>query len=143
MEEIAMANMAAKMFTSLLEENQLTYRFLDEEESTLRVGWKLKATNISLFFKFAEDGSNVHFEGHEFLMVPEGNIEQMYKICNQMNRDFRWVKFSVNEELKEVVVEGDAVIQLDSCAQECLELMIRTTRIIDEAYPRFMKEMWA
>ncbi len=138
-----MANMAAKMFTSLLEENGLNYSFLNEEESVLRVGWKLKATNISIFFQFGEDGTNVHFEGHEFLLIPEGNIEQMYKICNQMNREYRWVKFAVDEEVKEVVVEGDAVIQLDSCAQECLELMIRTTRIIDDAYPKFMKAMWA
>lgn len=138
-----MANMAAKMYTSLLEEKGLNYTFLDEEESALRVGWKLKATKISIFFKFSEDGTNVHFEGHEFLSIPDENEEAMYKICNQMNREYRWVKFTVDGEAKEVVVEGDAVIQLDSCAQECLELMIRTTQIIDDAYPKFMKAMWA
>lgn len=138
-----MANMAAKMFTALLEEKEINYTFVDEEESAVRVGWKLKATKISIYFKFSEDCTNVHFEGHEFLAIPEEHIEKMYKICNQINRDYRWVKFTVNEEVKEVVVEGDAVIQLDSCAQECLELMIRTTQIIDDAYPVFMKALWA
>lgn len=138
-----MANMAAKMFTSLLEEQELTYTFVDEEESAVRVGWKLKASKLSIFFKFSEDGANVHFEGHEFLNLPEDNIELMYKICNQCNRDYRWVKFTVNEDAREVVVEGDAVIQLDTCAQECLELMIRTTQIVEDAYPKFMKALWA
>lgn len=138
-----MANMAAKMFAAVLEEKQVNYSYLDEEQTVIRVGWKLDASKISIFFKFSDECTNVHFEGHEFLNVSADKIETMYKICNQCNREYRWTKFTVNEDNKEIVVEGDAVIQLDSCGMECFELMIRTTQIVEDAYPKFMKAMWA
>lgn len=138
-----MANMAAKMFAAVLEEKEVNYSYLDDEQTVIRVGWKLDAAKIAIFFKFSEESTNVHFEGHEFLNVAADKVDTMYKVCNQCNRDYRWVKFTVNEDNKEIVVEGDAVIQLDSCGMECFELMIRTTQIVEDAYPKFMKAMWA
>lgn len=138
-----MASAAAKMFVSLLEAKGLNSRFLDDAETVVRVGWKLDNTKISILFYFDEDNRSVHIEGREFLNVPENKIDVMYKACNTCNNQYRWVKFTVDEEDKELVAKDDAVIQLDSCADEVMELMIRMTQIVDDAYPQFMKALWA
>ena len=65
----------------------------------------------------------------------------MYKACNECNCKFRWAKFTVVDG--KISVESDAIIQLDSCADEVTGYMIRLTKIVEAAYPIFMKAMWA
>ena len=36
----------------------------------------------------------------------------------------------------------DAVVQLDTCAEEMFELMVRAAQIVDDAYPDIMKALW-
>lgn len=137
-----MANAAAKMFTSLLDSKEITYKVLGDEEDAVKVNYRLDNTRIEIYFFFGEDCEDVHIEGGEFLKVPEAKWDVMYKACSEMNRKYRWIKFDVNEKDSEILAECDAVIQLDSCAEEVFELMIRTTNIVDDAYPEFMKAMW-
>ena len=138
-----MANAAAKMFTSFLESKGTKFQVLDDEGSVVRVGWQLEATGISIFFQFGDDNTDIHMEGTDFLTFPAEKLNTMYKLCNDMNRQYRWVKFTVKEDRKEVICECDAVIQLDSCAAEATELMLRMNNIVDKAYPYFMKGLWA
>ena len=37
----------------------------------------------------------------------------------------------------------DNIIQLDTCGENCYELMIRMLKIVEDAYPSFMKALWA
>lgn len=138
-----MANAAAKMFVAQLESENLNYKLLGDDQDCVFASWKLDNTRIEIYFYFGEDNEDVHIEGREFLKVPENKYEAMYKACSQMNRKYRWIKFDVNEKDGEIVAECDAVIQLDSCAAEVFELMIRTTNIVDDVYPEFMKAMWS
>lgn len=136
-----MANAAGKLFTSFLESKGMHPVVLDEEGAVVRVSWKLDNTQLSIYFSFNEECTNVHIMGKEFASVPADKTELMYKVCNDLNMEYRWTKFYVNEG--EVIVEDDAVIQLDSCAEEDFELMIRMTQIVDDAYKKIMKAMWA
>lgn len=137
-----MANAAARMFASVLDSKQMHYSYVNDEESAIRVGWNLDNTKIAIFFKFADDCSNVHIWGRDFLSFSKDKTEKMYKLCNDANEEYRWAKFIVKADDLEVQVEDDAVIQLDSCGEECFELMIRMAQITDEVYPKFMKNMW-
>lgn len=138
-----MANAAAKLFVSYLETKEINARFLDEEEKVVRVGWKLNNTSLGIIFFFSDDCSDVSLRGSEFINVPKDKADKVYKIINDCNNKYRWIKFVYNEGENEVRAEVDAVIQLDSCAEECFELMIRMSNIVDDAYPEFMKAMWA
>lgn len=138
-----MANAAAKMFTSYLDSREMNYSILDEAQRVIRMGWTLEGTKMAIFFEFAEDGANVRMEGREFLNFPADKINTMYKIVNDCNRKYRWIKFSVDAESNTAVVECDAVIQLDSCAEEVSELMFRMIKIVEDAYPLMMKALWA
>lgn len=138
-----MTNAAAKMFISLLESKNMNYSIVNEEKAVIRVGWNLEGTKLAIFFQFSENNSSVHIEGHEFVSFSKDKTERMYKICNECNKKYRWVKFTVDEEDNAAIVECDAVIQLDTCAEEVVELMLRMTNIVEDAYPQMMKALWA
>ncbi|MCR5425622.1 MAG: YbjN domain-containing protein [Lachnospiraceae bacterium] len=138
-----MASMAAKVVASYLESKELHYQMLDEEETCMRVGMSLDNTRIDIYLFFEEDNHDVHIVGRNFIKVPEDKLEKMYKVVNQQNKTYRWMKFTVNEDKGEVEVEDDAIIQLDTCGDEAFELIARMSNIVDEAYPDLMKALWA
>lgn len=138
-----MTNAAAKLFISYLEAKEMKYSVVNEERAVIRVGWNLEGTTLGVFFMFDENGTSVHIEGHDFLTFTKDKCDKMYKICNDLNRKYRWVKFTVDVEKSVAVVECDAVIQLDTCAEEAVELMLRMTNIVEDAYPIIMKALWA
>ncbi len=116
---------------------------VNEEEGFAVVGWTLENTKIMLIFKFGDDNRDVHIIGRDFIKVKEDKYPEVYKVLNECNAKYRWVKFILDEESGEIRAEDDAVIQLDSCAQEAFELMIRMNHVVDDAYPRFMKALWS
>jgi hypothetical protein len=67
----------------------------------------------------------------------------MYKVVNECNDTYNYEKFVLIEKHSQICVRDDAVIQLDSCGEECYELMMRMAMVVDDAYPKFMKAIWA
>ena len=63
-------------------------------------------------------------------------------LVNQLNDEYRWIKFVLNENY-EVIVMMDAVLDTDSAGKEVKKLLDRAFTIIDEAYPEIMKARWA
>ena len=78
-----------------------------------------------------------------FITVPENKYDAMYKTVNQCNDDYTHIKFVLDTKDGQINAREDAVIQLDSCGEECFELMIRMVRVVEDAFPKFMKAMWA
>lgn len=138
-----MAKEAATVFTAYLDSQEVNWSWQNEEDKLIRVGWKLENTKIAMFFFFDEDNTNLHIVGRDFLNMPSDKFEKMCIISNEVNTKFRWAKFTVDKDDEEVLCEMDAVIQLDSCAEEAYELMVRMTQIVDEAYAIYMKGLWA
>ena len=62
--------------------------------------------------------------------------------CNELNAKYRWVKFYLDKD-KDVCVSLDAYIDEHTVGEECLNLVRRMINISDEAYPLFMKALWA
>ena len=105
------------------------------------LGFALDSFNINMDFFFDENDAEVRLVG-SFTKVPENKLENAYEICNMCNARFRWVTFFVNLKNNSVLLKTDAIIQLDSCGEECETLMKLMTTVADEAYPMFMKEIW-
>ena len=62
--------------------------------------------------------------------------------CNELNAKYRWVKFYLDKD-KDVCVSMDAYIDETTVGQECLSLVRRMVNISDEAFPVFMKALYA
>ena len=94
-------------------------------------------------YVFFVDESSVTLKVFDVCQIPEGKREIMFKVCSQMNEQFRWVKFYVDKQALRIVASDDAVIQPDSCGEEIFGLLLRMANVIDAAYPHFMQAMWS
>ena len=136
-----MAEMALKLVAQYLESKDTKASQVDDD--VLRIGWNFEGSSIDIFFQFDESDTHVHLEGINFVTVPEDKYDRMYKVLNQVNNEYKLVKFTLDEENGQIIARDDAVIQLDSCGEECFELMIRMVQIVEDAYPTLMKGIWA
>ena len=136
-----MAEMALKLVAQYLESKDTKASQVDDD--VLRIGWNFEGSSIDIFFQFDESDTHVHLEGINFVTVPEDKYDKMYKVLNQVNNEYKLVKFTLDEENGQIIARDDAVIQLDSCGEECFELMIRMVQIVEDAYPTLMKGIWA
>ena len=140
-----MACDAAKLFMAFMEAQDMGCDVVAEGEdvTVLTVGWKLKETAVNVLFVFDSDNAHVQVKGLNFIQVAEDKADKALRAINQCNSRFKMVKFYLDEEHGQIIASDDAVIQLDSCAEEVFELMLAMARIIDEAYPILMKGIWS
>lgn len=136
-----MAEMAKKVVLAYFESKET--RAAEVREDIIRVGWNFEGGSIEIYFQFDESDSHVHLEGVNFIKVPENKYDAMYKVLNDVNDQYKHVKFVLDTENGQLNARDDAVIQLDTCGEECFELMIRMVQVVEDAYPTFMKAMWS
>ncbi len=134
-------NMAAKMVSAYFEEKETQLNEIRED--LLVIGWEIKGGSIRVFFSFDESGTHVHLEGRGFVKVPSDRYDAIYKTLNECNDAYVHVKFVLDTESGEICARDDDIIQLDSCGEECFELMIRMVQVVEDAYPKFMKALYA
>lgn len=137
-----MANQCAKLFEAYVKSQEYHIDTVNDSDNILRMGFDLNATEISIFITFSEDEDTVALHGMNFIKIPKGKSECLYKICNECNTKYRWVKFGLDEENEVLVVRADAWIQLDNCADVTFKLVHSMAEIVDEVYPVFMKALW-
>ena len=75
--------------------------------------------------------------------IEEAKKAKIYQVMSKLNDDFRWVKFSIDENDNTVTASTDAVIRMDVAGEICYELVFRMVNIVDDAYPEIMKALWA
>ena len=115
--------MAVKVMQQFLESQEIKYDLV--RDNVIRVGWNFEGGNMDIYFDFDDDDSRVHLEGLNFIKVTEDKYDKLYKVLNTVNDEYKYVKFVLDTENGQINARDDALIQLDSCAQECYELMIR------------------
>ena len=131
-----------KMAQAYFESKGIRSAGVDEERNILQVKFGGDNTNITILLCFTADGGYVTFKSFNLCKFSPDKLPQMYKACSELNRDYKWVKFYVDESDNTVTAQDDAIIQLDSCGEECYELVGRMVTIVDEAYPVLMKAIW-
>ena len=136
-----MAGMAAKMVLAYFEAQET--KATELQDDLLRIGWNFEGGSMEIFLHFDESDTHVHLEGLNFIKVPESKYDKIYRVLNECNDNYSHVKFVLNLESGQINARDDDVIQLDSCGEECFELMIRMLRVVEDAYPKFMKAIWA
>lgn len=134
-------NTAAKMVAAYFESQDTGTK--EVRENVLMNSWRFEGGNMDIFYEFKEDSSRVHIQGINFISVPSDKYDCLYKTINECNAKYYHEKFILDTEHGQIVVEDDDLIQLDTCGEECFELMIRMVQTVEKAYPLFMKAMYA
>ncbi len=138
-----MALKSLESFQAFMEAKEFRVAVVDDDGKVARVGFNLDATTIEILLFFSDDEKDVHFVGRDFVKIPADKQDLAYKLCNDCNSEYRWMKFVWSDEYKNITVQADAVIEPNTCAEECYEIVMRMCSIVDEAYPVFMKALWA
>jgi hypothetical protein len=136
-------NMALKMTAAYLDSKSLKYTVY-EDDRRIRISYLVdNKGSLEVIVIFDEDEGSVALRSFDFCKVPEAKTAAIYEMCSKMNKEYRWIKFFLDERDNTITLAEDAVIQLDSCGEEILDLINRMVRIGDDAYPAFMKAIWA
>ena len=115
----------------------------EKRDEALRIvygGDNADAIKIILFFD--EDGGSLNVKSFTIAKVPTAKLMETYVVLNELNNEYRWVKFYVDSD-NEVTAAGDAIIDDATAGEECYEIVQRYVNIIDAVYPRIMKVIWA
>ena len=89
---------------------------------------------------FDKDGHSVSLRVFGLVIFPEEKWAGMLDAVNEVNGTYRWLKFFTKDD--RVNVQGDAIINDDTSGKICVELLVRTMKIVDDVYPRFMRVLW-
>ena len=130
-----------KIFMKHLDHMDVGYE--ERDDYTLKTyynGENLKTIPIIVYFD--EDGDPmVQFKCWDIANF-KGKEGKGLVACNKINNEYRWIKFSIDEDA-DIVASCDAYIDIDTCADICSQLALRMGGIIDDAYPEFAKAMWS
>lgn len=139
-------SLVAERIKAHFDAKEIRYDYYEPNESrneAIRVSFGAKnKDSISLLLFIDEDGNSINVKSFSVAKVPENKLMDMYVCLNDLNNQYRWVKFYVDSD-NEVTVSGDAIVDEASAGEECLEIVIRYIGIIDDVYPNIMKTLWA
>ena len=139
-----MANMAAKLTAAYMDSVNMKYDIVGDDGEAISAGFSLDNREpLRVIMHFDSDCESVKLVAYDLAKFPADRKDRMYKVCNDLNAKYRWIKFYVDEKDNTITAEDDAVIQIDSCAKETVQCCIQLVQIADEAYPEIQKAIWS
>ena len=134
-----MANFKA-LFLHHMDAEGIQYR--DQSEACVKVtfvGQNLAQIPVLVFFEGNEKFA-VHLLCCEICNCSRNEMFGL-RACNEANAQYGWIKFYMDRE-GDVIASVDAFLAESTCGRECLELVKRLARTVDDAYWIFTREIW-
>jgi len=98
--------------------------------------------SLKFYFSSSDDGNSVAVRVFDVVsQVPEEKQAAMMDAMNRCNKKFRYVKFFMEED-KTLTASYDMPQEGANVGDVAFEILVRFMKIIDEAYPEFMKVLW-
>lgn len=131
-----------KLFIDHLENMGVKYTDRDEHLVTVSYSGD-NIQSIKFHVAFDKDGDGmVQIYGWDIGNFGGDKTDKGIEVCNEMNKKYRWVKFYLDND-NDVCVSTDSYICEANAGSVCLNLVRRMINIVDEAYPSFMRALWA
>lgn len=120
-------------------------KYLNSVDHPSRISLLFNTDNIpqitvNVFFD-EQDKPNVQFVGYDIVKFNEENLIKGLKICNELNMEYRWLTFYINDT-HSLVVNADALYNTENCGEISLSYILKMVNIVDQAYPKIMKNLW-
>lgn len=74
--------------------------------------------------------------------IPKEKVADLIFLCNELNAEYKWVTYYVDSD-NDLVMHDDAILSVESAAEEAFELLIRMLKISEDLKPRIMKAIYA
>lgn len=130
----------AELFKNKLEAMDYHYNLRELEDGEICIDFPYSGKAVKLFFN-GEDGGYLSIYCI-FENVPNDKIVDLIVVCNEFNSKYKWVKFYVDDD-GDLILQDDAILNVETAADEAMELLVRLIKIGDEAKPAIMKAIYA
>ena len=128
-----------------LTERGLKFEHVDQYDNPVILmnfgGGDFSYTHIAIHLAFDLDGESAQVMTSPIANTPADKTAKMLLLLNEFNNKFRWVKFYLDED-NDIIANGDVVFDEQNAGDACIELIMRTASIIDDAYADIMKAIW-
>ena len=120
-----------RQFCKRLDREKLIYT-KDEEKKKVTLSYNGdNFKSLKFVFLFDDDGESVAIRVWSIEEFTAAQLSDACEFCNRMNNDYRWLTFYIDSD-NELTARVDAILSQPSVADECLELLRRTVRIVDK-----------
>ena len=119
--------------------------FTDETSSSSYVWLQFGIKNGGSYrirFISRDDDHDVAVRVFSLVSVEPDCQNKILSTVNELNAQYRFVKFAMDDD-GDINLEYDYPVSDPNPAASARELVIRISNIVDEAYPKLMRAMWA
>lgn len=126
------------------DEKNIKYRVNQVGDSSIvEAGFVLdNGPNVIVRFISRDDDNDVAVRVFDLVKVKEDQQETMIKVINDLNKEFRFLKFVIHDT-GSVHVENDLYLRTENVGEVAAEMFVRYMQILKQAYPKLMKALWA
>ena len=126
-------------FTRYLDQKGYKYSTVDEEDNIVRLIFTGASVEKNIFVDFDEElDSNgvacVHFVAQDFAKCSSDNVAAVIDKLNDLNRNYRWVKFWLDKRDNTISADADAMVFSGTAGEECLNFVLRVVRVVEAGY---------
>ena len=133
-------NTCAELFTRFLDSKEMHYSSYIDSDGDSVVDFPYQGKVVKCFFT-GDDGTYLSL----YLVyehVPDDKLADAVFVCNELNTRFKWATFYVDDD-KDLMVHDDAILSVESAADETFELLARMINISNDAKPSIMRALYA
>ncbi|MDE6730117.1 MAG: YbjN domain-containing protein [Oscillospiraceae bacterium] len=134
---------ATERICEVFDEHDLKYR-TDESDnrSVVIAGIGTELTQFQLLFISSDDDNDVAMRIYNFVSFKEEKLARIVNLANQLNNEFRYLKFVVDND-NSVTLAYDFPVTCEDPGIIALEMLSKIMNFADEIYEKFMKELWS
>ncbi len=130
----------AELFTALLDSKGLRYGSHVDNDGDTVVDFPYQGKVAKCFFSGDEGKYFSLYIVYE--NVPEDKFADVLFVCNELNNKYKWATFYIDKD-RDLVIHDDALLSVETAAEEAFELLARILNIGSEAKPLIMKAIYA
>lgn len=123
-------------FLELLDEKEIKYTYNgvnDDDIESVNVIYNLDVGKANVLLLFSQDNEHCSLRVWNLIDFEQSRLEEMYAVCNQMNSNYKYCTFYVDERDYSISVSMDLIYRSSGSDEICYEALIRCIRICDDA----------
>ncbi len=138
-----MIHPATRAIQQVFDEREVKYRIKEVgDTSAVEAGFSIKnGPGVIVRFISPDDDNDVAIRALQLLKVTDSKRDSILAAINQLNDQYRYVKFVMDKD-NDVNVEYDLCLCTEDVGEICFEIFARFMQILDEAYPVLMHALW-
>ena len=135
---------ATEAICQAFDEAELHYNVHESEKnSAVIAGVSTKLTQFDILFISEDDDNDVAVRVYRFVSFDESKTDEMIRLVNELNDDYRFLKFTVDTSDSTITISYDIPVNCEDVGNAAIEIFVKLMRNCDKFYPRIMKVLWA